>query len=177
MKPHFLLILLFTLFINACSVDNSKELKQVDELSIKVKLLKTTLEDVDMEKVKLAKQTYKDNMLQISKYYQSDTIIYDVANTLNNYKGIKKTGKNIDEKYKDNQENVELLISQLEKLKTDIENNAIVADSIQNFIDFETENVKKLSDNIGTFVVDCAYLIETHDTYAEKVKGFTTAFK
>ena len=64
----------------------------------------------------------------------------------------------------------------MEKLKSDIQNNAIQTDSIQGFIDFETKNMTKLSDDIGTFVTDCEYILETHNTYAEKVRGYTVAF-
>ena len=64
----------------------------------------------------------------------------------------------------------------MDKLKLDLENNAIQTDSIQGFIDFETKNFGKLSDDIGTFMTDCEYILETHKAYAEKVRGYTVAF-
>ena len=174
--PYFLTLFITFTFFSSCSVDNADELKSVEELSVKVKLLKTTFESVNMEDVKLAKETYKINMEKVSMYHESDTIEYDFAHTLSLYKGIKKTGKNINENHRTININIELLIVQMEKLKLDIENNAIQKDSIQSFIEFETENVTKLSDDIGTFVTDCEYILEMHNTYAEKVRGYTVAF-
>ena len=176
-KLSYFIFLFFSIaYITSCSINNEKEIKSVEELSIKVKLLQSTFESVNMDDVEFAKKTYNINMDKISKYHESDTIEYEFSHTLNLYKRIKKTGKNLDENHRNNKKNIELLISQLEKLKLDIEGNAIQPDSIQAFIDFETKNMTKLSDDIGTFVTDCKYIIETHDTYAEKVRGYTIAF-
>jgi len=174
--PYFLTLLITLTIFCSCSSDNGKELSSVEELSVKVKLLKTTFESVNMEDIKHAKDTYKNNMEKISMYHESDTIEYDFAHTLSLYKGIKKTGKNLNENHRTIKSNIDLLITQLDKLKLDIENDAIQKDSIQAFIDFETGNVTKLSDDIGTFVTDCEYILETHETYAEKVRGYTVAF-
>ena len=176
-KLSYFIFLFFSInYISSCSTNNEKEIKSVEELSIKVKLLQSTFESVNMDDVKFAKNTYKINMDKISKYHESDSIDYEFSHTLNLYKGIKKKGKNLNENHSKNKRNIELLISQLEKLKSDIQNNAIQTDSIQGFIDFETKNMTKLSDDIGTFVTDCEYILETHDTYAEKVRGYTVAF-
>ena len=176
-KLSYFIFLFFSInYISSCSTNNEKEIKSVEELSIKVKLLQSTFESVNMDDVKFAKNTYKINMDKISKYHESDSIDYDFSHTLNLYKGIKKKGKNLNENHTKNKKNIELLISQLEKLKSDIQSNAFQTDSIQAFIDFETKNMTKLSDDIGTFVTDCEYILETHDTYAEKVRGYTVAF-
>ena len=87
-------------------------------------------------------------MDKISKYHESDSIDYEFSHTLNLYKGIKKKGKNLNENHSKNKRNIELLISQLEKLKSDIQNNAIQTDSIQGFIDFETKNIQVFKKNI-----------------------------
>ena len=162
---YFIFIFFSIAYISSCSINNEREIKSVEELSIKVKLLQSTFESVNMDEVKFAKDTYKINMDNISKYHESDTIDYEFSHTLNLYKGIKKTGKNLHENHTTNKKNVELLLTQLGKLKLDIESNAIQTDSIQGFIDFETKNITKLSDDIGT-----------HETYAEKVRGYTVAF-
>ena len=176
-KLSYFIFLFFSInYISSCSTNNEKEIKSVEELSIKVKLLQSTFESVNMDDVKFAINTYKINMDKISKYHESDSIDYDFSHTLNLYKGIKKKGKNLNENHTKNKKNIELLISQLEKLKSDIQSNAIQTDSIQGFIDFETKNMTKLSDDIGTFVTDCEYILETHNTYAEKVRGYTVAF-
>ena len=176
-KPFYFIFLFFSLaFISSCSINNEKEIKSVKELSIKIKLLQSTFHSVNMGDVKLAINTYSINMDKISKYHESDSIDYDFNHTLNLYKGIKKKGKNLHESHKINKQNIELLVSQLEKLKLDLENDAIKTDSIQGFIDFETKNIDKLSDDIGTFVTDCEYILETHAAYAEKVRGYTVAF-
>jgi len=176
-KLSYFIFLFFSInYISSCSTNNEKEIKSVEELSIKVKLLQSTFESVNMNDVKFAINTYKINMDKISKYHESDSIDYDFSHTLNLYKGIKKKGKNLNENHTKNKKNIELLISQLEKLKSDIQSNAFQTDSIQAFIDFETKNMTKLSDDIGTFVTDCEYILETHDTYAEKVRGYTVAF-
>ena len=176
-KRSYFLFLFFSLaYISSCSINNEKEIKSVEELSIKVQLLQSTFESINMDDVKFAKNTYKINMGKISKYYNSGTIDHEFSHTLNLYKGIKKTGKNLHENHTTNKKNIELLMSQLEKLKLDIENNAIQTDSIQAFIDFEAKNITKLSDDIGTFVTNCEYILETHETYAEKVRGYTVAF-
>jgi len=176
-KLFYFIFLFFSLaFISSCSINNEKEIQSVKELSIKVKLLQSTFDSVNMGDVKLAINTYSINMDKISKYYESDSIDYDFNHTLNLYKGIKKTGKNLHESHKINKQNIELVVSQLEKLKLDLENNAIKIDSIQGFINFETKNIDKLSDDIGTFVTDCEYILETHAAYAEKVRGYTVAF-
>ncbi len=176
-KPSYFIFLFFSIaYISSCSINNEKEIKAVEELSVKVKLLQATFDSVNIDGVKLAINTYKINMDKISKYHESDTIDYDFAHTLNLYKGIKKTGKNLHESHRTNKQNIELLVSQLEKLKLDLENNAVKTDSIQGFIDFETKNIGKLSDDIGTFVTDCEYILETHVAYAEKVRGYTVAF-
>jgi hypothetical protein len=176
-KLSYFVFLVFSITcISSCSIKNEKEIKSVEELSIKVKLLKSTFESITMDDVQFAKQTYKINMDKITKYHNSDTMDYEVSHTLNLYKGIKKTGENLHENHRNNKKNIELLISQLEKLKLDIEGNAIPTDSIQAFIDFETKNITKLSDDIGTFVTDCEDILEIHDTYAEKVRGYTVAF-
>jgi len=176
-KLSYFIFLFFSInYISSCSTNNEKEIKSVEELSIKVKLLQSTFESVNMDDVKFAKNTYKINMDKISKYHESDSIDYEFSHTLNLYKGIKKKGKNLNENHTKNKKNIELLISQLEKLKSDIQSNAFQTDSIQAFIDFETKNMTKLSDDIGTFVTDCEYILETHDTYAEKVRGYTVAF-
>jgi hypothetical protein len=173
---YFIFIFFSIAYISSCSINNETEIKSVEELSIKVKLLQSTFESVNMDEVKFAKDTYKINMDKISKYHESDTIDYEFSHTLNLYKGIKKTGKNLHENHTTNKKNVELLLTQLDKLKLDIESNAIQTDSIQGFIDFEIKNITKLSDNIGTFVTNCEYILETHKAYAEKVRGYTVAF-
>ena len=173
---YFIFIFFSIAYISSCSINNEREIKSVEELSIKVKLLQSTFESVNMDEVKFAKDTYKINMDNISKYHESDTIDYEFSHTLNLYKGIKKTGKNLHENHTTNKKNVELLLTQLGKLKLDIEGNAIQTDSIQAFIDFETKNITKLSDDIGTFVTNCEYILETHNSYAEKVRGYTVAF-
>lgn len=173
---YFVLIYSSIICISSCSITHAKEIKLVEDLSIKVSLLKSTFESVNIDDVKFAKQTYKLNMDKISKYRNSDTIDHEVSSTLNLYKGIKKKGGNLYEKHKTNKKNIELLISQLDKLKLDLESKTIQIDSIQGFIDFETKNLAKLSDNIGTFVTECQYILETHETYAEKVRGYTVAF-
>ena len=176
-KLSYFIFLFFSIScISSCSTNNEKEIKSVEDLIIKVKLLQSTFESVNMDDVKFAINTYKINMDKISKYHESDSIDYEFSHTLNLYKGIKKTGKNLNENYTTNEKNIDLLGSQLEKLKLDIENNALQTDSIQGFIDFEAKNITKLSDDIGTFVTDCEYILETHHTYAEKARGYTVAF-
>ena len=175
-KLSYFIFLFFSIaYISSCSINNETEIKSVEELSIKVKLLQSTFESINMDHVEFAKKTYKINMDKISKY-SNEVYDYEASYTLNLYKGIKKKGKNLDENHRNNKHNIELLISQLEKLKLDIESNAMQTDSIQGFIDFETKNITKLSDDIGTFVTDCEYILETHKTYAEKVRVYTVAF-
>jgi len=176
-KLSYFIFLFFSInYISSCSTNNEKEIKSVEELSIKVKLLQSTFESVEMDDVKFAINTYKINMDKISKYHESDSIEHEFSHTIKRYKGIKKKGKNLKENYRTNKHNIELLINQLEKFKLDIQNNTIQADSIEGFIDFETKQITKLGDDIGTFVTDCEYILETHDTYAEKVRGYTVAF-
>ena len=176
-KLSYFTFLFFSIaYINSCSINNEKELKSLEKLSIKVKLLQSTFESINMDDVKFAKNTYKITMGKMSKYHDSDTIEYEFSHTLNLYKGVKKKGKNLHENHRNNKKNIELLICQLEKLKLDIEGNAIQTDSIQAFIDFEIKNITKLSNDIGTFVTDCEYILETHETYAEKVRSYTVAF-
>ena len=176
-KLSYFIFLFFSIScIGSCSTNNEKEIKSVEDLIIKVKLLQSTFESVNMDDVKFAINTYKINMDKISKYHESDSIDYEFSHTRNLYKGIKKTGKNFNENYTTNEKNIDLLGSQLEKPKLDIENNALQTDSIQGFIDFEAKNITKLSDEIGTFVTDCEYILETHNTYAEKARGYAVAF-
>lgn len=168
-------VLLFT--FNSCSTNSEAEIKKVEELSINVKLLQAAFEEADIEEVNSAIDDYHKNTESMQKYFTEDTIGYEIASTLNHYKGIKKTSGKVDKNYTTIKKNIEQLENQLNKLKIDLENNAVPEDSIQNFIQFETDNIAKLSDNIGTFVTDCKYILETHETYAEKVRSYSVAFK
>lgn len=175
MKSIYLLIFSLLLF-TGCTSKYSEEIKEVEELQLRVKSLKNTFDEVDIDRVNMARKAYKENMIQIEKFYQQDTIEIDFGNTLNHYKGIKKAGKNIDQLYLNYTSDLTKMETQLYNLKTDISNNSWEEDSLKNFIKFESEKLETLGDNIGTFVLNCEYIINTHDSLSDKVRGYTSIF-
>ena len=62
---YFVLLFFSIVYLSSCSINNEKEIKSVEELSIKVKLLQSTFEAVKIDHVKLAINTYKINMDKI----------------------------------------------------------------------------------------------------------------
>lgn len=175
MKNIFILTLSIGL-LWSCAQKNAEELKELDEVQVKLTALKETFEDVDMKAVKNARDTYKENMSQIKQHYRSDTIEMTFGITLNHYKGIKKAGKNIDQLHLNYANDLSVMETQLNNLKTDIVNNSWKKDSIKSFVDFERTKVEELGDNIGTFIVNCEYIIQVHDSLADKVREFTVIF-
>ena len=174
MKRNFYYIFL-AFVLTACS-NHKEEIKQVEDLETRLNSLTSTFNNVDMPKVEEAIETYEENMSMIRKYNQKDTIEIEYGNTLNKYKGIEEESREIKQLKTNCGSDLKKMKTALSNLKTDIENNVWEEDSIKNFIEFESEKLDELGENIGTFILKCQYIIDTHDSLADKIKSYTLVF-
>ncbi len=169
----FLIAVLSTAILVSCKGKYEQEIKEVGELQYKLNELSQTFNSLDYDRVKEAKQAYNDNLENVSKYYVvPDTIDPKFAELMNKYKGIKKSTKNFDSNFETHSTNIGNMQIHLNNLIQDLENELIPEDSVQAFIEFERTKLEMLSDKIGSFVVDCDYAIEIHDSLSEEVKNF-----
>ena len=105
----------------------------------------------------------------IKKYY-NDTVNKEFVHIMNRYKGIKKAGKNISKKDRnDIQTNLKITKNQLHNLSLDLESDILPADSIPYFIKMENEKVVKLNDDISNYILICDEIIMLDTTLSSKV--------
>jgi len=168
MKKHLIIIL--SVVLTACGSSNfTEEIKEVEELETNLQLLQNTFNQIDTIKVVEAKKAYKQNMVSIKNYFVPDTVNTEFTRMMNDYKNIKVGTRNFASEYKVNKANIALLKTQLAKLKTDLENDAVEADSAASFIDFERINLEKLNESVGTLVYNCETVVNIHDTLTPKI--------
>ena len=60
-KPSYFIFLFFSIaYISSCSINNEKEIKAVEELSVKVKLLQATFDSVNIDERKTCYKHIQD---------------------------------------------------------------------------------------------------------------------
>ncbi len=163
--------LMALLFLSSCSNPYEKEIKEVHELQEVLKGVKQTFGTIELEKVTFAKETYEKNIAQIKKYYNPDTIDYNVVNMLDFYKGVKKSSKGFEEEYFLIDEKIKFVDNQLKNLKFDLENKIDFKDSLAIFIQNERSNIELLQNNLATMIYNYEYIVSTHDSIAAKVNS------
>jgi len=115
-------------------------------------------------------------MLKPSGTFPVKEIVVKILVKISRYKAIKKAAKNIDQLHLNYSGDIKAMEAQLQNLRTDISTGSWEKDSIRSFLDFEAGKIEELSENIGTFVVNCEFIVETHDSLADKVKEYTIVF-
>jgi hypothetical protein len=168
---YFTFITLIIVTISSCSNPYEKEIKEVEDLQVILSGVKSTYKTIELEKVIYAKETYTKNMDQIQTYYKPDSVEKDVVGLINFYKGVKNSAKGFEDDYKMIGEKIEFVDHQLTTLKNDLENNIDLKDSIKIFISNEKKNIEILQKNIGTMIYNYDYVVNVHDSIANKVQS------
>lgn len=158
----------FLLFTN-CSNQFEKELDQVEEMQLTLKGINNSFIAMDTSKIQVAFDAYNQNVTQIEKYYNPDTVIKENIDLLGVYKGVKSGAKSFSKDYEKLAQNIALMENQLNTLKNDIENNAQPKDSIKKFIIHEQKNLEIVQSNMGTLLYNYEHVLTIHDTLAPKV--------
>ena len=170
----YLTLAIFILSIYSCSLKNGSSknedvIAEVENLQRKLNALEFSFNSIDTVSVEEALKRYKQNLSMIKKYY-NDTVNKEFVHIMNRYKGIKKAGKNISKKDRnDIQTNLKITKNQLHNLSLDLESDILPADSIAYFIKMENEKVVKLNADISNYILICDEIIMLDTTLSSKV--------
>jgi hypothetical protein len=174
MKNSFLIFcLFFVIFVllNSCSNKFQKEIDEVVQMQVKVKGVEESFNKLNPKIIDEAFAEYNMIMGQIKTYYNPDSVTHDESLLIDNYKGIKKGVGSFSSDYANLKNNITLLNTQLEKLKTDFENESVTPENIETFLNHERNNVELVQQNLSTLVFNYDFVLTAHDSLAPKVKS------
>jgi predicted nucleic acid-binding Zn-ribbon protein len=167
----FSIISLALVLITSCSNKFQKEIDEVTQMQVKVKGVEDSFNSLDPKKIDEAFAEYNIIMGQIKTYYNPDSITHEQSQLMDNYKGIKKGAKSFSSDYANLKNNITLLNTQLEKLKTDFENESVTPENTETFLNHERNNVELVQQNLSTLIFNYDFVLTAHDSLAPKVKS------
>jgi hypothetical protein len=170
-KSFLIFLVLPALLFVACTHKFQKELEEVEQMQIKVQGVKDTFETIDPNKIDEAFAEYNMLMAQIKQFFVPDSITHEQSMLIDNYKGLKKGAQSFKGDYGNLKNNITLLETQLEKLKSDFENNAIAPENCETFLNHERNNVELIQKNLGTLVFNYEFVLTAQDSLAPKIKS------
>lgn len=167
----FFLLTTIIFLMNSCANKYQKEIDEVVQMQVKAKGVEDSFNTIDPKKIEEAFAEYNMIMGQIKMYYNPDSITHEQSQLMDNYKGIKKGAKSFQSDYTNLKNNISLLITQLEKLKTDFENESVVPENSETFLNHERNNIELVQQNLSTLLFNYEFVIMAHDSLAPKVKS------
>lgn len=166
-----IVIVLAMLFFVSCSHNEyTKEIATVEEMQTILTGVKQTYNQIEVDKVAYALETYEKNISEVKTHFKQDSIDLNTAKLLDFYEGVKKSAKGFEGDYSTIGVNIEFLDNQLNTLKQDMINDAEFNDSLAHFIQSEQKSLDLLRENIGTLVYNYDYVVNVHDSIASKVQ-------
>lgn len=151
-------ILLLAIGLLSCGTNFPEEIEVAKDLKLKVESAKKELNQIDINKVAVAKERYTSDMTVFKHKYNPDTINQAQANMISEYKYIKKGARLVLSQYQDLKKTLDVSENQLEKLIYDMENNLWEPSEVEKYIEEErlraagvvsnTRNVKETHDKL-----------------------------
>ncbi len=171
-------VLLFVVLgiLSSCTFKDEKAIKEVEQLQEKTAALKNDFESVDFDKVSAAKKQYDESIMLIKKYYFADTIDHRFMSSIDFYKNVKNAYKVMSKNKDIIAKNFDLVEHQLETLKTDLENSALEGEPLQQALNNENNNVRKLDSAVNVYMQNAQQLMMVHDSVADYIKHKTLTF-
>ena len=170
-----LFIPLFSILI-ACSGVNKSALDEVNTLQKKLTNLEQGFSSVDVKELGKAKKQYDESIGLIKKYYFKDTIDVKFMNSLDYYKNIKYSFKNIIRNKLIVKDNLDIAKKQLKDLETDLNNAVIQGEQLEKALENERRNMAKLDSAVTSYIKNAETITIVHDSIAAYVKNQTLSF-
>lgn len=173
--------ILYSLFLvgllTACSSSYQEEINQAKEMKQKVIQAKTEFDEIDINKVAIAKDQYTSDIAVFKHKYVPDTINQAQANMISHYKYIKKGAKVVLSKYADIKNDLEISESQLEKLIYDMEHELWTKEEVQKYMEEERLRSSEVVSNVRNMKETHDKLIQIYDSLSPQVTRIVDSLK
>ena len=163
-------VLIF-LFLLGCSNNQSE---RINMFRIKLANLEKSFLELNLNKVNNAYTGYKENIDLVRSCV--DTLEKSFSIRMNNYKGLKKTCPKFLSTFSIAKKNLEDQIFQVQNLSKDLEHNLIPIDSINVYLDLESENIQKISDDVLELLELYKFINSVSDSLYEPIKLYAEKF-
>ena len=169
MKILINLLIFFSLM--GCS-NNQPE--KINMFKIKLSNLEKSFLELNLNKVYNAYTGYKENIDLVRSCV--DTLEKSFSIRMNNYKGLKKTCPKFLSTFSIAKKNLENQIFQIQNLSKDLEHNLIPVDSINVYLELESENIQKISDEVLELLELYEFINSVSDSLYEPIKLYAEKF-
>jgi hypothetical protein len=170
-------VLVIALIFSSCLDAEKKDyLQRIEQMSMKLDSMSNVYNALPLDSFIIAREIAQNNERSIKTYYDSDTIDAQFARTMNRYKAVRKGGNFIIQKRNFLDTVFGFQSSQLNQLKTDIENGAGKRDKYTEYLKSEEENIQLIATSFADFYARFNHLMDefyaTNPAVEEKIREF-----
>ena len=149
--------LIFSFF--ACQdKERNKLILKIEEMDSALDSMKTIADESQIDTLHLLIEHIKENTSEVKKHYFADTVEYEVANMMNNYKEVRKALSTNSGNLSKVRQSIPEVKESLENLKHDITHGVGERDRYEEYVSFEAEKVEKIKEIL-------TYYLETKTKY------------
>ena len=151
---------LIVIFLATSCLDSEKKIhiQRIDELTSQLDSLEQSYKAMPLDSFSYIRETALNNENKIKLYFSEDTIDVEFARAMNRYKAIRKGSKFIMQKRNFLDTVFTFQHSQLEKLKTDIQNGVGKRDKYATYVDAELDNQSMIIQSFNDFEKRYAFM-------------------
>ena len=161
------------IFLSLIGCSNNQS-ERIDMFRIKLANLEKSFLELNLNKVNNAYTGYKENIDLVRSCV--DTLEKSFSIRMNNYKGLKKTCPKFLSTFSIAKKNLENQIFQIQNLSKDLEHNLIPVDSINVYLELESENIQKISDEVLELLELYEFINSVSDSLYEPIKLYAEKF-
>lgn len=161
----------------SCTSAYTEEIKQAKEMKEKIILAKSEFDEIDINKVAIAKDQYTSDINVFKHKYKPDTINQAQANMVSQYKYIKSGSKVVLGQYANMKNDLEISNSQLEKLIYDMEHELWTAEEVEKYMEEERLRSSEVVSNVQNMKQSHDKLLQIYDSLSPKIKPIVDSLK
>jgi hypothetical protein len=164
-------LMLTVLFLPACGTPDAKFLAEVEKLENTLAKAEASLKVVDTSRISNYLHASNENLRIISESFR-DTMNKDTAILIADYAASRKSLRMFLENYSDVLKELDYSGSQLQAMRSDIENNLMPEDKFTDYIFTEAKSVERLEElveNLLQWYGSALRMYEEKNPYIEKI--------
>lgn len=168
--------LIFSFF--ACQdKERNKLIQNIDKMNSALDSMKTVADESQIDTLHLLIEHIKSNTSEVKKHYFADTVDYEVADMMNNYKEVRKALATNSGNLSKVRQSIPEVKESLENLRHDISHGVGERDRYEEYLNFEAEKVEKIKEILTYYLETKSKYLTLYEETEEKVLEFINELK
>ena len=156
----FIIFVFIGLFFFSCQdKERAALLDRVEEMHEMLDSMKTVADESQIDTLHLLVEHIKQRTSVVKKYYIPDTVEYNIARMMNDYKEVRKALSTNSGNLSKVRQSIPEVKESLDNLQHDIKHGVGERDRYEEYVDFESQKVKKIHEIL-------TYYLETKEKYS-----------